>query len=240
VALEVRELIRRLSRENRLWGAPRIRDELRLLGHDVAKSTVEKYRTRRRGPPSPTWHTFLRAHGSEILACDFFAIPTATFRTLIGFVVMELGRRRILACRVTTCASAAWAAQLVRHACSPEQFRFLMRDRDGVYGDEFNAAMRSLGLHQMVTAPRAPLMNAHAERVIGTLRRECLDHVIVLGHDHAQRLLDEFVEYYNDERPHQALDGERPAHRHRLVGTTGPVVAQPRLGGLHHSYRRAA
>jgi len=95
-------------------------------------------------------------------------------------------------------------------------------------------------LHQMVTAPRAPLMNAHAERVIGTLRRECLDHMIVLGESHAQRVLDEFVKHYNDERPHQALDGQRPRHSLRVVSNTGPVVAQPRLGGLHHSYRRAA
>jgi transposase InsO family protein len=239
VPVEVRELIRRLSRENRLWGAPRIRDELRLLGHHVAKSTVEKYRVRRRGQPSPTWRTFLREHASEILACDFFTIPTASFRSLMGFVVMELGRRRILACGVTTHPSGSWAAGIVRQACRVGQFRYLMRDRDPVYGSVFGGIARSIGLRQMVSAPRTPVMNPYSERVIGTLRHECLDHVIVLGQSHAQRLLDEFVDYYNAERPHQALDGERPVHRLRLVGK-GPIVAQAHLGGLHHSYRRAA
>lgn len=239
VPLEVRELIRRLSRENRLWGAPRIRDELRLLGHHVAKSTVEKYMTRHRAPPSATWRTFLREHASEILACDFFLIPTASFKSLVGFVVMELGRRRILACGVTTHPSGSWAAEVVRQDCSSGQFRYLMRDRDPVYGSVFSGAMRSICLRQMVTAPRTPLMNPYAERVIGTLRRECLDHEVVLGQDHAQRLLDEFVDYYNSERPHQALGGERPASSLRLVGH-GPVLARPHLGGLHHSYRRAA
>jgi len=239
VPVEVRELIRRLSRENHLWGAPRIRDELRLLGHHVAKSTVEKYMVRRRGPPSPTWRAFLYEHASEILACDFFTIPTATFRSLTGFVVMELGRRRILACKVTTRASGAWAAEVIRQACSPGQLRHVLRDRDAIYGAEFKSVLRSLGLRQLVTAPRAPRMNAFAERVIGTLRRECLDHMILLGESHTQRVLDEFVEYYNEERPHQSLAGERPTHSPRLVGT-GPVEARAHLGGLHHSYRRAA
>ena len=156
VAFEVRELIRRLSRENRLWGAPRIRDELALLGHRVVKSTVEKYMTRHRAPPSPTWRAFLREHARELLACDFFLIPTASFKTLIGFVVMELGRRRILACKVTTRANGAWAAEVIRQACSPGQFRHLLRDRDAIYGAEFKAVLRSLGLRQLVTAHPVP------------------------------------------------------------------------------------
>jgi transposase InsO family protein len=239
VPVEVRELIRRLSRENRLWGAPRIRDELRLLGHHVAKSTVEKHMVRRRDPPCPTWRTFLREHASEILACDFFTIPTASLRSLTGFVVMELGRRRILACGVTAHPSGSWAAEIVRRAATSEKCRYLMGDRDPLYAGLFSDAARSIGLRQIVSAPRTPVLNPFAERVIGTLRRECLDHVIVLGQSHAQRLLDEFVDYYNAERPHQALDGERPVHRLRLVGK-GPIVAQAHLGGLHHSYRRAA
>lgn len=239
VPLEARELIRRLSRENRLWGAPRIRDELRLLGHHVAKSTVEKYMVRRRGPPSPTWRAFLHEHASEILACDFFTIPTASFRSLTGFVVMELGRRRILACGVTTHPSGRWAAEIVRRAAGSEKCRYLMRDRDPLYAGLFSDAARSIGLRQMLSAPRTPVMNPYAERLIGTLRREFLDHVIVLGQSHAQRLLGEFTDYYNAERPHQALNGERPTPSLRPVGN-GPVLARPHLGGLHHSYRRAA
>lgn len=236
IPLEVRELIRR---ENRLWGAPRIRDELRLLGHHVAKSTVEKYMVRRRGPPSPTWRAFLREHASEILACDFFTIPTASFRSLTGFAVMELGRRRILGCGVTTHPSGSWAAEMVRRAAASAKSRYLIRDRDPLYAGLFSDSARSIGLRQMVSAARRPVMNPYAERVIGTLRRECLDHVIVFGQDHAQRLLDEFADYYNTERSHQALNGERPVHQLRLVGK-GPIVARPHLGGLHHGYCRAA
>jgi putative transposase len=242
IPYEVRELIRRLSRENRLWGAPRIQAELERLGFHVAKSTVEHYMVRHAGPPSPTWRAFLRNHAGEILVCDFFQVPTASFKTLIGFVVMELGRRRIVACDVTAHPTAVWAATVVRRAvlATGGRARYLIRDRDTIYGAPFNAAMRSLGLRQMVTAYHAPLQNAHAERVIGTFRRECLDHVIVLGEGHARRILDEYVRYYDEERTHQALGGDSPLSRADERSSTGTLIAVPHLGGLHHSYRRAA
>jgi hypothetical protein len=199
VALEVRELIRRVSRENRYWGAPRIQAELSRLGHRVAKSTVERYIVRRRGPPSGTWRAFLRNHAGEILACDFFVVPTAGFQSLIGFVVMELGRRCILACDVTSHPTATWAAAVVRRAvlAAGGRARYLLRDRDAIYVNVFSAALRSLHLRQLVTAYRSPLQNAQVERVIGTIRRECLDHLIVFGEDHARRLLSEYVGYHN-------------------------------------------
>jgi len=242
IPMELRELIRRLSRENRLWGAPRIQLELAHLGYRVAMSTIDKYRDRRSGPPSQSWRAFLHSHGSEILACDFFTIPTATFGTITGFVVMELGRRRIVACDVTAHPTAAWAASVVRraHLAAGRRGQHLLRNRDAIYGAEFSSAMRELGLRQLVTAYKSPRQNAHAERVIGTIRRECLDHMIILGEKHARHLLQEFAAYYNAERAHQALDGDAPESRRVSSSGTGHLVAVPHLGGLHHSYRRAA
>ncbi len=242
VGLEVRELIRRLSQENRLWGAPRIQAELARLGFKIAKSTVERYMSRRTGPPSGKWRAFLRNHAGEVLACDFFLVPTASFKTLIGFVVIELERRRIVACDVTEHPTAGWAASVVQRAMLEvgRRAKYLVRDRDAIYGAEFKAAMRRLGLRQMVCAYKTPLQNAFAERVIGTLRRECLDHVIVMGESHARGILEEYVEYYNGERTHQALDGDSPVpHEERSV-EQGRVISFEHLGGLHHSYRRAA
>jgi transposase InsO family protein len=242
ITAELRELIRRLSTENRLWGAPHIQAELEHLGYHVAKSTIERYMARRTGPPSGKWRAFLQNHAGEILVCDFFQVPTASFRSLIGFVVMELGRRRILACDVTSHPTAFWAATVVRRAvlAAGGRAQYLLRDRDAIYGEVFKAAMRSMNLRQMVTAYHSPLQNAHAERVIGTIRRECLDHVIVLGEDHARRILEEYVGYYNAERTHQALGGDSPLVRERAPAPAGKIVSAPHLGGLHHSYRRAA
>jgi len=151
-------------------------------------------------------------------------------------------RRRIVSCDVTSHPTATWAATVVRHAvlAAGGRARYLIRDRDTIYGEPFKEAMRSLGLRQTVTAYHSPLQNAYAERVIGTIRRECLDHVIVLGEDHARRILDEFVHYYDEERTHQALGGDPPVSRADERSSTGTVVSVPHLGGLHHSYRRAA
>jgi transposase InsO family protein len=197
---------------------------------------------RHSGSPSGSWRAFLRNHAGEILACDFFLVPTATFKALLGFVVMELGRRRIVACDVTAHPTASWAASVVRRAvlAAGGRARYLLRDRDSIYGEEFKGAMRSLGLRQVVTAYHAPLQNAHAERVIGTIRRECLDHVIVMAESHARGILDEYVRYYDEERTHQALGPESPVPGIEVHAGTGPIRSFPHLGGLHHSYRRAA
>ena len=242
VPLEVRNLIRRLSRENRLWGSPRIQVELARLGFHVAKSTVEKYMFRRWGPASPEWGEFIRLQADGIVACDFFQIPTASFRCLTGFVVMELGRRRILAIDVTSSPTAAWTAAKLSAAVEamPRTAEFLIRDRDAIYGLEFRETARALGLQEMVTAYRAPKMNAHCERLIGTLRRDLLDHVIVMGENHARSLLTEYADYYNTERCHRSLGGEPPKPGLRLVTGQGDVVSRPVLLGLHHTYRRPA
>ena len=242
ISLEVRKLIRRMSRENRLWGSPRIQAELARLGFQVAKSTVEKYMVRRTGPPSAEWAEFIRLQADGIVACDFFKIPTATFHCLTGFVVMELGRRRILSIDVTSNPTAAWAASRLRMAVQamPRTAEFLIRDRDSIYGLHFRETAKALGLQEMVTAYRTPKMNAHCERLIGTLRRDLLDHVIVMGESHARSLLAEYADYYNAERCHQALDGHPPKPGLRLVSGKGEVVGEPVLFGLHHTYRRAA
>ena len=242
IPLEVRELIRQLSRENRLWGSPRIQAELARLGFHVAKSTVEKYMVRRTGQPSPEWGEFIRMQAGGIVACDFFKIPTASFRCLTGFVVMELGRRRILAIDVTSSPTAAWTATKLSEAVEamPRTAEFLIRDRDAIYGLEFRETATALGLQEMVIAYRAPKMNAHCERLIGTLRRDLLDHVIVMGEFHARRLLTEYADYYDAERCHQALGGHPPRPGLRLVSGKGEIVGRQVLFGLHHTYRRAA
>ena len=197
---------------------------------------------RRRGPPSGTWRAFLRNHAGEILACDFFLVPTASFKALIGFAVMELDRRRIVACDVTSNPTASWAANVVRRAVlsAGGRARYLLRDRDSIYGEAFKSVVRSLGLRQLVTAYHAPRQNAHVERVIGTIRRECLDHLIVMGEDHARRILEEFVHYYNEDRTHQALGPASPIQAENAQAGTKHLVSVPYLGGLHHGYRRAA
>ena len=241
IPMRVIHLIRRMSIENVTWGAPRIKDELWLLGHDVAVSTVAKYVVRaRNAEPDQSWKTFLRNHMGKTAACDFFVVPTVTFQRLFVFVVMSLHRRRILHVNVTKHPTAEWAAQQVREAFPGDGWmpRFLQRDRDGAYGWAFRRAIRSMGITELVSAPRSPWQNAHVERVIGSIRRECTDHIIPMGEAHLRRAVREYVAYYNGSRPHQSLDGNAPIPRG--VEALGEVVASPVLSGLHHRYSRAA
>jgi transposase InsO family protein len=241
VDLEIRELIRRMSRENPTWGAPRIRSELRLLGHDVAKSTVAKYMTKHRRPPSQGWRTFLTNHASEIAAIDFFVVPTVTFRLLFGFVILRHQRREVVHFNVTEHPSAAWTAQQVIEAFPfDEAPKYLLRDRDGIYGAEFVARVHGMGVEEVLTAPHAPWQNPYVERLIGSIRRECLNHVIVLNEAHLRRLLREYLRYYHADRPHTSLDSNPPRERQVEPRSIGGVVGLPRVGGLHHRYTRAA
>ena len=186
---EMRDLIRRMSRENPTWGAPRILSELLLLGYDVAEGTVAKYMVRTRKPPSQTWRTFLDNHVSDIAACDFFTVPTVTFRVLYVFIVLRHDRREVVHFNVTTNPCAEWAAQQIINAFPYEEApRFLIRDRDGIYGEYFQIRVKSLGIEEVPIAPRSPWQNPYCERVIGSIRRECLDHVIVLGEVHLKRI----------------------------------------------------
>ncbi len=236
-------LIRRMASENTGWGAARIQAELRFLGHDVAESTVARYMPRReRRPPSQSWRTFLRNHLTDTAACDFFVVPTATFRMIFAFVVLSHDRRRIVHFNVTANPTAAWTALQILQAF-PEgepQPRYLVRDRDSIYGTAFTHQLEVMGIGEVLIAPRCPWQKAYAERLIGSIRGECLDHVIVLGEDQLRRILASYVHYYNESRVHSSLDGNAPIAREIDPPSNGSVIAIRQVGGLHHRYRRVA
>jgi len=238
---KIRDLIRRMSRENSTWGAPRIVSELALLGHDVVKATVAKYMVRFRKPPSQTWRTFLANHVEDIAACDFFTVPTVTFRVLYVFIVLRHDRRRVVHFNVTTNPYAEWTAQQIINAFPYEEApRFLMRDRDEIYDSYFTGRVEGMGIEEVPTAPRSPWQNPYCERVIGSIRRECLNHVIVLSEGHLKRILASYLEYYHGSRPHLSLDRNSPTPREVEPPSQGEVVSIPQVGGLHHRYTRDA
>jgi putative transposase len=191
--------------------------------------------------PSPTWRAFLTAHRHDIAAIDFFVVPTLTFRLLFGFVVLRHHRRELIHIGVTDQPTAAWAAQQIVHAF-PDETRpaYLVRDRDAIYGTDFQRRVEGMGIRQVVIAPRAPWQNPFAERVIGSIRRECLDLVIVLNERHLRRVLRTYLAYYNVTRPHQSLANDSPRRREVQSVQSGPIVTVPEVGGLHHHYQRAA
>ena len=237
---EIRNLIRKMSRENRTCGAPRIQSELHLLGHMVAKATVEKYMVRTKKPPSQTWRTFLDNHVPDLASIDFFVVPTATFRVLYCFIVLCHDRRRILHFNVTAHPTAQWTAQQVIEAFPfDEAPRFLIRDRDGIYGKYFRNRVKNMGIEEVITAPRSPWQNPYAERIIGSIRRECLDHVIVINEAHLLRILASYFEYYHKSRPHLSLERNAPVPREIELPDQGEVIAIPQVSGLHHRYQRA-
>ena len=241
IHLELRRQIRRMCRENPLWGAPRILSELQILGVSVSESTVSRYMPRVRKPPSQTRRTFLTNHASEIAATDFFTVPTATFRVLYCFVVLAHDRRKILHLNVTDQPTAQWTARQVVQAFPWDTApRFLLRDRDGIYGRQFRDRVANLGIEEVLAAPRGPWQSPYVERLIGSIRRECLDHVIVLGERHLRRIMSPYVEYYNHSRLHLSLDRDAPVPRRPDASTEGEIIAIPQVGGLHHRYERCA
>ena len=233
-------LIRRMWSSNPTWGSKRIQAELAKLGITVSDSTVRKYRPRR-PHPNQTWKTFLHNHAKDFIAVDFFAVPTATFRILYVFLVLAHERRRVLHFRVTDSPSAVWTAQQLTEAFPYGQPpRYLLRDRDQVYGLAFQARALALGLQEKLIAPRSPWQNPFAERLIGSIRRECLDHVIVLNAHHLHRLLADYVDYYHRHRPHRSLAQDCPQPRPTEPPDQGKIIALPLLGSLHHRYTRQA
>ncbi len=241
VEAEIRKLIRRMCRENPTWGAPRIHSELQLLGYDVSETTVDKYMIRHRKPPSQTWRTFLDNHLADIVGVDFFTMPTATFRILFTFIILRHERRRVVHFNVTAHPTAEWTAQQVVEAFPDQEApRFLIRDRDGIYGHFFQQRVANMGIEEVICSPRSPWQNPYAERVIGSIKRECLRHVIVLNERHLKRILRSYLEYYHDSRTHLSLNRNSPNKRDVEPREMGRVVAIPMVGGLHHRYRRAA
>ena len=237
VPVEIRRLIREMSIANPLWGAPRIHGELLKLGIDIGQTSVAKYMARRRGPPSQGWKTFLNNHADGIAAMDLFVVRTISFRLLYGLLIMGHGRRQILWFGVTSHPTAEWMANQLTEACGWEQApRYLIRDRDGVFGELFVRRLRSMGIRDRPTSPRSPWQNGFAERLIGSIRRECLDHVVVFGERHLRHILLSYMKYYNEVRTHLSLEKDTPVSR--AVERTGHILCRPVLGGLHHQYIR--
>jgi putative transposase len=238
---EIRSLIRRMARENPTWGRRRIQAELALLGYRVAELTVAKYMHRTSSRPSPTWRTFLATHARDIAAIDFFLVPTLTFRLLFVFVVLRHHRRELIHINITDHPTAAWTARQIVEAFPADAApAYLLRDRDRIYGAEFARRIERMGIREVLIAPRAPWQNPFVERVIGSIRRECLDHFLVLNERHLLRLLRAYLAYYNAARPHQALDQNSPHPRSLEPPSQQRIVAIPHLGGLHHRYHRVA
>jgi transposase InsO family protein len=237
VSAELRTLIGDMSRANPLWGAPRIHGELLKLGFDVAQSTVAKYMTRRREPPSQGWKTFLRNHAPHIGAIDMFVVPTIGFRLLYGLVIITHHRRRLVWTNVTSSPTAEWIARQITEAFPWDQApRYIIRDRDAPYGHAVTRRLAAMGIRDRPTAPRSPWQNGHADRLIGSIRRECLDHVVIRREAHLRRVLATYADYYNEFRTHRSLTKDTPLHR--IVERFGTITSRPILGGLHHQYCR--
>ena len=236
-ARELRALIRQMSRQNPLWGAPRIHGELLKLGFELAESTVSKYMIQRRGPPSQTWRTFLRNHAEAIVAIDFCVVPTVTFERLFVLIIIGHDRRPLLWFAVTRHPTAEWLAQQIVEAFPWDTApQYLIRDNDCCYGRAFINRIRAMGIRDRPISPRSPWQNANAERFIGTLRRECLDHVLIFGVRHLRQVLTSYSLYYNATRTHLGLDKDTPLPR--PAQRFGAIVTVPILSGLHHRYAR--
>ena len=241
ICREVRDLIRRMCRENPTWGAPRIHGELLKLGIDIGETSVSKYMVRSRKPPSQTWRTFLENHLQQLVSIDFFTVPTIRFQVLYVFLVLAHDRRRILHFNVTAHPTAEWTGQQLREAFPFDQLpRYLLRDRDAIFGDDFRRQVTDMAIQEVLSTPRSPWQRAYVERVIGSIRRECLDHLIAFNETSLRRILRSYVEYYHRSRTHLGLGKDSPEPRSIQSAEMGRVVTLPQVGGLHHRYERRA
>jgi putative transposase len=241
IAKEIRDLIRTMWQVNPTWGAPRIVGELHELGIEVAKSTGETYRVRPRTPSSPMWKTFLKTHMQDMVSLDFFMVPTVTHKVLFVLLILAYERRRVVHFNVTAHPTAQWTAQQVAEAFPwDEAPRYLLHDRDRIYGASFQQRVQHMGIEEVLIAPRSPWQNPYVERLIGSIRRECLDHVIVLSEHHLRRILTGYLAYYHTWRTHLVLKMDSPERRPVPPPGHGQVIAVPQVGGLHHHYERQA
>jgi putative transposase len=241
VPREIRELIRTMSRENAMWGAPRVQGELLKLGIDIGETSVSKYMIRRRRPPSQTWRTFLQNHLQSLVSLDFFTAPTVHFQVLYVFLVLAHERRRIVHFAVTAHPTAEWTAHQLREVFPWETApRYLLRDRDRIFGHDFVNQVKAMGIQQVLSAPRSPWQRAYIERLIGSIRRECLDHFIVFNERTLKRHRSAYTAYYHATRTHLALQKDCPETRPVQPIELGSIASIPEVGGLHHRYERRA
>ena len=235
------QLIRRMWAVNPTWGSPRIRDELAKLGMEASTATIRKYRPKSRRQPSQSWRTFLQNHAGAIAAMDFFVVPTATFRLLYVLVVMNHERRKVLHFNITEAPTAEWTAQQVVNAFPYDTTpKYLLRDRDSIYGSTFVRRVEGMGIKQKLISPRSPWQNPYVERLVGSIRRECLDRVIVFNKRQLSQILESYFEYYHKVRPHRSLSHDSPIPRPVESPDRGNVTEMTLVGGLHHHYLREA
>jgi transposase InsO family protein len=246
ISIEIRRLIKAMANENPTWGAPRIHGELLTLGIEIDETTVSNYlkRFRTGKPPSQAWRTFLKNHMHNTFAIDFFTVPTATFRVLYVFIVLLHTNRKIVHFNVTANPTAEWAAQQIVEACPWDSApKYLLRDRDGIYGKIFQNRVQGMGIEEVKITAQSPWQNPYCERVIGSIKKDCVNHLVVLNEDHLKHKLSEYFKYYHEDRTHLGLDKNSPLGRPvQKKPETGKVIALPRVGGLHHRYewRKAA
>jgi transposase InsO family protein len=241
ISREVRDLIRKMCQENPSWGAPRIHGELLKLGINIAESSVSKYMLPCHKPPSQTWRTFLENHAQQLVSIDFFTVPTIRFQVLYVFLVLAHDRRRILHFNVTAHPTAEWTGQQLREAFPFAQLpRYLLRDRDAIFSNDFREQVRDMGICEVLSAPRSPWQRAYVERVIGSIRRECIDHVIAFHESSLRKILSSYFEYYHRSRTHLSLGKDSPEPRAIQPPEMGSIVSVPQVGGLHHRYERQA
>ena len=230
-----------MATANPYWGAPRIHGELLKLGMEISERTVSRRMPKHRKPPSQTWKAFLNNHAQGLVSVDFFEVPTVSFRVLFVFVVLAHHRRRVVHFNVTEHPTAAWTAQQMLEAFPEDTApRYLIRDRDQIYGECFRHRLRDLSSTEVLTAPQSPWQNPFAERLVGSIRRECLDHAIVLGERHLRRILKSYFDYYLGSRTHLSLAEDAPATRIVQGPEAGEIVEITQVGGLHHRYERRA
>jgi putative transposase len=223
------------------WGAPRIHGELLKLGIQVSERTVSRLMPKPKTAPSQTWRTFLENHVHDLVSIDFFTVPTTKLRVLFVFIVLSHERRRVVHFNVTEHPTAAWTAQQIIEAFPDDTPpRYLIRDRDGIYGEYFQVRVHGMGIEEVRTAPRSPWQNPYGERVIGSIRRECLNHVMVINENHLRRILKGYFRYYHQSRTHLSLGKDAPESREVQTDKRASIVSIPQVGGLHHRYERRA
>jgi transposase InsO family protein len=246
ISPEIRDLVRRMAEANPFWGAPRIHGELLKLGIKVSERTVSNLMPRRGNkPPSQTWRTFLKNHMMNMVSIDFFTVPTATFRILFVLVILSHNRRQVVHFNVTSNPTAMWTAQQMLEAFPWDTApKYLLRDRDSIYGAYFQKRLKNMGITNVIIAPRSPWQNPFVERLIRSIRNDCLDHVIVLNARHLKRILSSYFNYYHNDRTHYRLGKDTPSGRpaQPKPDESSKIIELPRVGGLHHRYewRQAA